>query len=176
MLISERMAAAINTQIGNELGAFLQYVSIGAHFGSENLRGLSAHFHKQAMEERAHAMRFVNFLVDAGSRVRIPAIPGPKADFKTAEEAVKLSLEWELTVTKQINDLVDLAITDKDHLTRNFLQWFVNEQLEEVASMETLLSIVRRAGESGLLFVEDFLARRGGVTLPSGSAAGEKAT
>jgi ferritin len=176
MLISERMAAAINTQIGNEFGASLQYVSIAAHFGSENLPGLSAHFHKQAMEERNHAMRFVNFLVDAGGRVRIPAVPGPRSDFKTAEEAVKLSLEWELTVTKQINDLVDLAISDKDHLTRNFLQWFVNEQLEEVASMETLLSTVRRAGEGGLLFVEDFLARRGGVTLPSGSAAGGDAT
>jgi ferritin len=113
--------------------------------------------------------------VDAGAQVRIPAVPGPKADFKTAEEAVKLSLEWELTVTKQINELVDLAINDKDHLTRNFLQWFVSEQLEEVASMETLLSIVRRAGEGGLLFVEDFLARRG-VTLPSGTAAGEDAT
>ena len=173
MLISDRMTAAINTQIGNEFGAFLQYVSIGAHFGAESLPGLSAHFHKQAMEERSHAMRFVNFLVDAGARVRIPPIPAPQAEFKTAEEAVKLSLEWELTVTRQINDLVDLAITDKDHLTRNFLQWFVNEQLEEVASMETLLSIVRRAGENGLLFVEDYLARRGGITLPSGAPAGD---
>jgi ferritin len=176
MLISERMAAAINTQIGNEFGASLQYVSIAAHFGSENLPGLSAHFHKQAQEERAHAMRFVSFLVDVGARVRVPAVPAPKADFKTAEEAVKLSLEWELTVTKQINDLVDLAITDKDHLTRNFLQWYVNEQLEEVASMETLLSTVRRAGEGGLLFVEDYLARRGGLTLPSGAPAGGDAT
>jgi ferritin len=167
------MAAAINTQIGNEFGASLQYVSIGAHFGSENLPELSAHFYKQAMEERDHAMRFVKYLVDAGARVRVPAIPAPKADFKTAEEAVKLSLEWELTVTRQINDLVDLAINDKDHLTRNSLQWFVNEQLEEVASMETLLSIVRRAGEAGLLFVEEYLARRGGISLPSGTPAGD---
>lgn len=173
MLISDRMAAAINTQIGNEFGASLQYVAIGAHFGAENLPGLSAHFHKQGMEERGHAMRFVNYLVDVGARVRVPAIPAPQAEFKSAEDAVKLSLEWELTVTRQINDLVDLAISDKDHLTRNFLQWFVNEQLEEVASMETLLSTVRRAGEGGLLFVEDFLARRGGVTLPSGAPAGD---
>jgi bacterioferritin B len=173
MLISDRMAAAINTQIGNEFGASLQYVSIGAHFGSESLPGLSAHFHKQAMEERGHAIRLVNFLVDAGARVRIPAIPAPQPEFKTAEEAVKLSLEWEL-VTRQINELVDLAMSDKDHLTRNFLQWFVSEQLEEVASMETLLSIVRRAGENGLLFVEDYLARRGGITLPSGAPSGHE--
>jgi bacterioferritin B len=173
MLISERMVAAINTQIGNEFGASLQYVAIGAHFGAENLPELSKHFHKQAMEERGHAVRLVNYIVDAGGRVRIPSIAAPQAEFKSAEESVRLSLEWELTVTKQINDLVDLCISDKDHITRNFLQWFVNEQLEEVASMETLLSIVRRAGEGGLLFVEDYLARRGGVTLPSGASAGE---
>jgi len=172
MLISEKMAAAINTQIGNEFGASLQYVSIGAHFGSENLPELSKHFHKQAAEERDHALRLVNYLVDAGSRVRIPAVPAPKADFKGAEEAVQLSLSWELTVTKQINELVDLTISEKDHTTRNFLQWFVNEQLEEVSSMETLLSIVRRAGESGLLFVEDYLARRGGTIVPGQAPTG----
>lgn len=172
MLISDKMEAAINTQIGNEFGASLQYVSIGAHFGSESLPELSKHFHKQAAEERDHALRFVNYLVDAGARVRIPAVPAPKADFKTAEEAVKLSLDWEITVTKQINALVDLSITEKDHTTRNFLQWFVNEQLEEVSSMETLLSIVRRAGEGGLLFVEDYLARRGGIGLPGRAPEG----
>lgn len=174
MLISEKMAAAINTQVGNEFGASLQYVAIGAYFGSENLPELSAHFHKQAAEERDHALRLVNYVVEAGSRARIPAIPSPKSEFKTAEEAVALSLNWELTVTKQINKLVDLAITEKDHITRNFLQWFVNEQLEEVSSMETLLSIVRRAGEKGLLFVEDYLARRGGVGSSAGSGGGTK--
>ena len=99
----------------------------------------------------------------------------PKSKFATAEEAVKLSLEWEVTVTKQISGLVDLAISENDHITRNFLQWFVNEQLEEVASMEQLLSIVRRAGEPGLLFVEEYLARRGGISVASagGGAAAE---
>ena len=171
MLISKKMASAINTQVGNEFGASLQYVAIGAYFGSENLPGLSAHFHKQGAEERDHALRLVNYVVEAGSRAKIPSIPAPKSEFKNAEEAVALSVNWELTVTKQINGLVDLAITEKDHITRNFLQWFVNEQLEEVSSMETLLSIVRRAGEGGLLLVEDYLARRGGVAA-AGSAGG----
>jgi ferritin len=172
MLISDKMAAAINTQIGNEFGAMLQYVAIASYFGAENLPELSKHFHKQSTEERDHALRFVNYVVDAGAKVKIPAIPAAKSDFKTAQEAVKLSLTWEITVTKQINGLVDLAIKENDHTTRNMLQWFVNEQLEEVSSMETLLSIVRRAGEGGLLFVEDYLARRGGVGMPSGAAAG----
>jgi ferritin len=80
-------------------------------------------------------------------------------------------LNWEVTVTKQINGLVDLAIKENDHITRNFLQWFVNEQLEEVSSMETLLSIVRRAGEGGLLFVEEYLARRKGISVQSAEPA-----
>lgn len=172
MLISKKMASAINTQIGNEFGACLQYVSIAAHFGTENLPELSAHFHKQAMEEKDHALKLVNYVVDAGGTVIIPAIPAPKAGFKTAEDCVALSLKWEETVTKQISGLVDLAIKENDHITRNFLQWFVNEQLEEVSSMETLLSIVRRAGEKGLLFVEDYLARRGVAATASASGGG----
>ena len=171
MLISDKMAAAINTQIGNEFGACIQYVSIAAHFGTENLPQLSLHFHKQAMEEKDHALRFVNYVVDAGGRVVIPAIPAPRSGFKSAEEAVQLSLDWEETVTKQISGLVDLAIKENDHITRNFLQWFVNEQLEEVSSMDQLLSIVRRAGENGLIFVEDFLARHKGMPVSTSASA-----
>ena len=80
----------------------------------------------------------MNYVVDAGGSVAIPAIPAPQPRFKSAEEAVKLSLDWEVTVTKQINGLVDLAIAENDHTSRNFLQWFVAEQLEEVSSMDML--------------------------------------
>ena len=163
MLIGNKMSDAINAQIGNEFGASLQYVAIAAYFGADSLPELSAHFNRQALEERDHAMKFVNFLVDAGAEAAIPAVPAPKSKFSNAEEAVQLSLDWEMAVTKQINALVDLAIKESDHLTREFLQWFVTEQLEEVSSMETLLKIVRRAGPNGLLFVEDYLARRGPV-------------
>lgn len=172
MLISQKMADAINTQIGNEFGAMLQYNAIGAHFGSESLPELSKHFFTQADEERTHALKLLHYVVDAGAQVVIPAIPAPKPKFASAEEAVKLSLDWEETVTKQINGLVDLAIKENDHITRNFLQWFVNEQLEEVASMDTLLSIVRRAGEAGLLFVEEYLARRG-ISVASAGGMGQ---
>jgi ferritin len=174
MLVSRKMAAAINKQIGNEFGASLQYVSIGAHFGNESLPELSKFFHAQANEERDHALKFVNYLVDAGSEVAVPAVPAPRAGFKSAEEAVKLSLEWELTVTKQISGLVDLARAEKDHTTETFLQWFVTEQLEEVSTMDALLRMVRRAGEQGLLFVEEYLARRGGPQPEGGSGAGSE--
>ena len=158
MLISPKMTAALNEQIGNEFGASIQYVAIAAHFDSEGLPALARHFYKQAQEEREHAMRFVKYVVDAGSGVEIPAIPAPRSRFKSAEEAVELSLQWEMTVTKQINELVDQAIRENNHITKNFLEWFVNEQLEEVSSMDTLLRMVRRAGEKGLLFVEHYLA------------------
>jgi bacterioferritin B len=159
MLISQKTNDAINEQIGHEFGASLQYVAIAAYFDRDGLPRLAQHFYRQAEEERDHAMRFVNYIVDASGKLVIPAIPAPKSDFKSAEEAVQLSLDWELNVTRQINGLMDLAIKETDHTTQNFLQWFVTEQLEEVSSMETLLSIVRRAGEGGLLFVEDYLAR-----------------
>jgi len=159
MLISNTMVAAINKQIGNEFGAFLQYVAIAAYFGNESLPELSRHFNKQAMEEREHAMKFVNYVLDAAGLPEIPAIPAPQSRFASAEEAVKLSLTWEETVTKQINGLLDQAGKENDHMSHTFLQWFVNEQLEEVSSMDMLLKIVRRAG-TNLLFVEDYLARK----------------
>ena len=157
MLFSKDMNAAVNAQVGHEFGASIQYVAIAAHFDSEGLPALARHFYKQANEERDHAMRFVKFVVDADGMLEVPAIPAPRSKFASAEEAVHLSLDWEMTVTKQINALVDLAIKQNDHLSKNFLDWFVNEQLEEVSSMDTLLRMVRRAGEKGLLFVENYL-------------------
>jgi len=154
------MNEAISAQIGREFAASLEYVSIASYFASEGLAELTKHFYRQADEERDHAMRFVRYVVDAGGQVAIPVIPAPRRTFASAEEAVKNSLEWEVTVTKHINALVDLAIRESDHTTQNVLQWFVTEQLEEVSSMETLLSVVRRAGESGLLTVEAILARK----------------
>ena len=164
MLFSEKMNEAINAQIGNEFGAALQYVSIAAYFDRESLPSMAAHFYTQAEEERLHAMKFVHYVIDAGGTVRIPAVPAPKADFSSAEEAVALSLNWEETVTKQIGALADLAVQESNHMTKVFLDWFITEQLEEVSSMDTLLSIVRRAGPNGLLFVEDYLARQGRLT------------
>jgi bacterioferritin B len=171
MLISKRMNTAVNEQIGNEFGASIQYVAIAAYFEGEGLPTLARHFYKQAEEEREHAMKFVKFVVDADGQVEIPAIAAPRSSFKTAEEAVQLSLDWELTVTKQITDLVDLAVSEKDHISKNFLDWFVSEQLEEVSSMDQLLRMIRRAGERGLFFVENYLLNKGGGGAPEEHSA-----
>ncbi len=161
MLTSKKIIDAINQQIGNEFGASLQYAAIAAHFAAESLPQLARHFYKQSDEERDHAMKFIIYVVDTGGRVEIPAIKAPQARFKFAEDAVKLSLKNEFEVTKQINALMDLALNENDHITANFLQWFLKEQLEEVSSMQELLKIVQRAGEGGLLNVEQYLASPG---------------
>ena len=164
MLISKELNKAINEQIGHEFGASLQYVAIAVHFDGEGLPSLAKHFYKQANEEREHAMRFVKFLVDADGELELPAVPAPRSRFKSAEEAVQLSLNWENEVTRQINGIMDLAIKQNNHIARNFLEWFMSEQLEEVSSMDTLLRMVRRAGEQGLLFVENYLQQGGNVS------------
>jgi ferritin len=161
MLLSTELNTALNEQVGHEFGASLQYVAIAAYFDGDNLPMLARHFYLQAAEERDHAMRFVKFIVDAGGQLTIPAIPAPRSTFSSAEEAVQLSLEWEQMVTRQINGLMDRAIAERNHLARNTLEWFINEQLEEMASMETLLGMVRRAGDQGLLLIESYLGREG---------------
>src|SRR5215813_14505470 len=108
MLTSQKVIDAINEQIGYEFSASMQYYAIAAHFAAEALPQLSQHFFRQADEEKDHALRFIKYVVDAGGRVMIPAIDAPKSKFKNPEEAVKLSLDQEIHVTKQINALVDL--------------------------------------------------------------------
>lgn len=161
MLISKEMQAKANEQVGNELLASHQYVAIATYFDGEGLPSLAKHFYAQSVEERDHAMRFVKYLVDADAEVRIPTIPAPQAKFKNAIEAVSLALQSEMKVTRQISALVDLAVKQKDHSSKNMLEWFVNEQREEVASMDTLLRMVKRAGESGMFFVDNFLLQGG---------------
>jgi ferritin len=159
MLISAEMKAALTEQIGHEFAAMLQYVTIATYFESEGLPRLAQHFYRQAEEEREHAMRFVRYVVETGGEVAIPAVPAVRSGFGSAEEAVQLSLDQEIMVTRQINALMDQAISTNDHAARTMLEWFVTEQVEEVSSMETLLRMVQRAGDSGLLFVESYLAQ-----------------
>jgi len=174
MLISAKMNELMNAQIGHEFGASLQYVEIASYFDGAGLPVLTQHFFKQASEEREHALKFVRYILDADGEVVIPAIPASRAKFKSAEEAVKLALTWEHTVTKQINALLELASKERDYLAHDFLEWFAREQLEECASMDTLLKMVRRAGEPGLMTVGNALSARpnlkqGGTPGPEGT-------
>lgn len=157
MLISQTLNDKINEQVGCEFAASMQYTAIAAHFDAESLPFLAQHFYKQAAEEHTHAMKFIKFLIDAGASVEIPTISQPVAKFPCAEDAVKLSLEQEITVTNLINGLMDVSLKENNHIAATFLQWFVAEQLEEVSSMDQLLKIIQRAGEANLLLVEQYL-------------------
>ncbi len=156
MLISEKLQKAINQQIGNEFGASLEYLQIASYFTSEDMLKLSQIFFTQAEEERMHAMKFLNFVLDAGGKVAIPAIPTPRVDFSSAVEAVQAALDWEVKVTKQVNNLMELAVSEKDYIAQEFLRWFVNEQLEEISKMSTILNIIKRAGDN-LLMAETYI-------------------
>jgi ferritin len=159
MLLKQTVVDALNRQVVEEFTASLQYIAIAFYFESETLPELAQYFHLQATEEHGHAMKLLQYLSDAGGQPIVPATKEVKNHFETAAEAVQLALNQELKVTEQINSLVDVAAKENDHLTRQFLQWFVTEQLEEVSTMTDLLNVVKRAGEDNLLLVEDFLAR-----------------
>lgn len=170
MLANDKLIQAFNQQIGNEMGASMQYIAIASYFDSETLPELAKFFYQQSEEERTHAMKFVKFINDVGGKVQIPSLPAPIADFATAEEAVSKALSWEEEVTRQIYDLVEVAKEDRNYVGVRFLDWFVEEQLEEVTSMNDLLSVIRRAGPDRLLFVEEYLSRRGRAALESPAA------
>ena len=97
--MSNKLAAGVNAQVGNELLASHQYIAIATYFDEEGLPALAQHFYKQSLEERDHAMRFVKMLLEASAAVKIPAVPAPKTGFKSAAEAVKLALDSEMRVT-----------------------------------------------------------------------------
>jgi ferritin len=159
MPVEKTVIDALNAQMGRELEAHLQYLSISSWFDGEGLPELTKFFAAQAAEEHAHAMRFLAYIQDVGGPVEIPAIAAPKSSFESAEEAVAASLEWENEVTAHIHAVLDLAIERRDHATQVFLQWFVTEQVEEVSTMCELLQVTRRAGERDLLLLEDYVAR-----------------
>ncbi len=158
MIISKELENAINAQVGAEFAASLQYVSIAAYFDADDLPQLAAFFYRQAEEEKEHAMKFAHYVVEAGGEVRIPAIEKTFYDFTGPEHCAQLALDWETDVTKMINNLMDIAVKDKDYISQDFLRWFVAEQLEEISTMGTLLKTIQRAGSS-ILLVEDFLVR-----------------
>ena len=153
-----RFVAALTEQIAYEFGASQQYTAIAVHYDDETLPRLAAFFYRQALEERNHAMMMVQYLLDAGERVRIPGVDAPRTEFADTVEPVALALEQERRVTGQINTLAGVARDTGDYAGEQFMQWFIKEQVEEVASMSDLLKVVERARENPLQ-AEEYLAR-----------------
>jgi bacterioferritin B len=148
----------LNEQVGHEFAASQQYVAIAVHYDAQTLPRLAAHFYRQAVEERNHAMMIVQYLLDADETVAIPGVAGPQTAFGDVVEPVRLALEQEKRVTEQISDLAKLARSEGDLVGEQFLHWFLQEQREEVSSMGALLTVVERSKDNVML-IEDFLAR-----------------
>ena len=157
-----RFTDALNAQVGNEFGASQQYVAIAVWYDAETLPQLAAHFYRQAVEERNHAMMLVQYLLDAGEPVVIPAIAAPLMTFGGPVEPVALALAQERRVTEQISALAEIAREEENRIGEQYLQWFLKEQLEEMSSMSALLRTVERAAEHNILLAEEYLARTAG--------------
>src|SRR3954447_11758767 len=155
---SDAFVNALNEQIGNEFAAHQQYVAAAVYYDAEPLPRLAAFFYAQAIEERNHAMMMVQYLMDADADVVIPGIEAPQGAFGDIVEPVRVALEQEKRVSGQINALAAVARENGDYSSEQFMQWFIKEQIEEVASMSDLLRVVERSRENPM-FAEDFLAR-----------------
>lgn len=148
----------LQAQVGNELSASQQYIALAVWFDNEDLPRLASHFYKQALEERNHAMMIVQFLMDNDIPVTIPGTAAPLNEFKAPRDLVDLALRQEQQVTDQIVALAKAAREEGDYIGEQFLQWFLKEQVEEVSSMKTLLTIMDRA-DGNMFYVETFLTR-----------------
>jgi bacterioferritin B len=157
---SERFVEALNEQIAREFAAAHQYVAIGAYYDVETFPRLARFFYGQADEEREHAMRMVNYLLENGAPMQLGAVPAPQGSFTDHVAPIRLALEQERRVTVEIGTLFDVARETRDHASEIFMQWFVEEQVEEVATMESLLAVAERVREIPMM-LEEFVARDG---------------
>ncbi|MGC4112124.1 MAG: ferritin [Nocardioides sp.] len=158
---ASRFVERLNEQVGHELAAHNQYLACAIHYDALTMPQMAAFFYAQALEERSHALMMVQYLLDTDSDVAIPAIEAPVSSFADVVAPVELALEQEKRVTSQINELLVIAREEADFASEQFLQWFIKEQVEEVASMSDLLAVVRR-NASVVENIEEYVARESG--------------
>ena len=155
---AERFVEALNEQVANEFAASHQYVAIAAHYESQTLPQLARFFYQQAVEERGHAMMMVKYLLDTDSPVRLREVAAPEGSFSDHIGPIRLALEQERTVSAQIGELFRVARDEGDYLSEQFVQWFLREQIEEVATMTELLDVAERVKDFPM-WLEEYIAR-----------------
>ncbi|MDA0525348.1 ferritin [Methanococcoides alaskense] len=161
-MISERMVKALNGQINKEMYSAHLYMAMSAYSSNIGLSGFANWFMVQYQEEMLHAMKFYNYIIDQGAQVELQAIEKPAKEFGTTLDMLNATLEHEKFITRSINDLVDLAIEEKDHATNIFLQWYITEQIEEEGNDNEIIDKLKLAGEegNGLFMIDKDLAAR----------------
>jgi bacterioferritin B len=158
---AERFAAALNEQVGREFAAAHQYVSIGTHYEDQTFPRLAHFFYEQAEEERGHAMKMVKYMLDTNCPVELGPIVAPTNHFQSHIEPIKAALEQERKVTVHISELFEIARETKDYQSEQFIEWFLDEQVEEEATMQDLLQVAERTREIPML-LEEYIAREHG--------------
>ena len=157
-MVAPEFISKLNAQVANEFAAEQQYIAIAIYFDNETLPQLAAVFYQQAIEERNHAMMMLQYLMDRGAEVTVPAVAAPKNGFADIVEPVALALAQEERVAEQITELTRSARENYDFTSEEFTLWFLKEQVEEISKMNDLLKVVQRAKENPLQ-AEEFIAR-----------------
>ena len=153
-----RFVEQLNAQIGQEFAAHQQYVACAVHYDLLTMPRMASFFYRQALEEREHAMMMVQYLVDCDEPVVIPATPAPQSGFADVVEPVRVAVDQERRVAGQVNALTSVAREENDFASDQFMQWFIKEQVEEIATMSDLLTVVTRASHD-LEAIEEYVAR-----------------
>lgn len=156
-----RFVEQLNSQIGHELAAHNQYLACAVYYDVLTMPRMAAFFYEQALEERGHALMMVQYLIDTDSPVVMPGVAAPQSVFADVVEPVRLALDQEKRVTEQINGLLKTAREESDFASEQFMQWFIKEQVEEVATMSDLLAVVTR-NQDDIEDIEEYVAREQG--------------
>ena len=161
-MIKQTLQDAINEQINKEIFSEYYYLSMVAYFESEDLPGFAQFFKVQVEEERFHGMKFFDYLNERGGKVILKGIENPKTDFDSPLQVFELAYKHEQYVTELINNLMDIAIKENDHALQSFLQWFIDEQVEEEASMSKYVNQLKRMNGNGhgIIMIDRELAQR----------------
>ncbi|HDS02022.1 MAG TPA: ferritin [candidate division Zixibacteria bacterium] len=162
-MLSDNMKKALNDQINAELYSAYIYLSMAAYFEDANFPGMATWMKAQAQEEVGHAMKFYAYVFDRDSKVELKAIDGPQTEWKSPLDAFETAYNHEKHVTDLIHKLVELANKENDHATRSFLNWFIDEQVEEEASTKAIVDRLKFIGDGkpGLFMLDRELAGRG---------------
>ncbi|MCD4817748.1 MAG: ferritin [Candidatus Cloacimonetes bacterium] len=161
-MISQKMQDAINAMINKEIYSEYLYLSMAAYLDSLGLSGMANFMKVQVQEERFHAMKFYDFVNERGGRIVLTDIKAPQVDFNSAMELFEMALKHEEFVTKSINELMDIALSENDHAAKSFLFWYVDEQVEEEASMDQIVNQLKMIDGKGhgMLMLDRELAQR----------------
>ena len=160
-MVVKKVEDSLNKQVANEAYASSSYLSIASWCDKEGLRGCAAFFYKQSEEEREHMLKLVKYINLVGGHALVSEIKAPPTEYKSVKQVFEMALDQEMDVTKQINKLVEISFAAKDFASFNFLQWYVQEQVEEENLFRTILNIIKIAGddEKALLFIDNEIAR-----------------